>query len=181
MKLRKLLFIGSLIGFTTFAQTDKSSEINYNTHKNKVCGYSIDYPANWEIVDVDKRLLFVVKEGETNEKDDVFSELYNLTAADKKGFTLKEIAKLNLDQLKNKDVTIVDGELKIKQNKNGIEYIEIVTKLEVQQLKFMMYNTFFNSDSKSFCLTFMTEEEKITRYKGIYDYALDSFNLIEIE
>lgn len=156
------------------ATIKKKQNSEFETHIDKLNGFKIDYPSNWDTTKKDQRITFMATENNPDTSDK-FNEGLNITIFPMEGMTLEQMVDKNIEMAKQ-----YYGNPDIKKaktiNANGLDCFILQMKQERHGLLFVTYSGFFENNSKLYTITLTIEANKINKYKPIINSVLHSFD-----
>ncbi len=146
----------------------------FTDHEN---GFKIDYPADWDTINLDARMAFMARE-EFVDSTDMFGEGFSVSVFDNQGISLQSIVDENV-----KMTNLYFDTPEIKQNKftteKGIDCIEIDVTYETSGLNLNNTAVFLTSENLLYTITMSTQVEQKDAYDATFDAIINSFDWIE--
>lgn len=155
------------------------NQVQYKRHVDRENGFTIEYPENWEIIDTfpQPHILLVIREN-NSDTSDIFSETMNLTKIPHEGKSLEQWVEENLIMFEQ-----YRPDFKLESKKflifKELETVLIKAELEERGVK-LSNNTYVIIKGPSlYALTQTAEASKDTKYKQIFEHAINTLELIE--
>ena len=171
---------GNFIDSATFEQLsklDNNQSLNLNIHSNKKAGYSIKYPAKWDIVTDYKGASFIAKNPHVN-KHTGFSESINVLISEaKKNKGVAEIAETDIHELRNnyKSFKLIAKET---SKINSLNAIIIKYQIEMNNQEVVVITSYINGENNFYLITCLTTHEEQFAFKAMFNTIIHSFTEI---